>query len=570
MRHRPTAACAAALAALLPCSASAAHDLELALDGQDTDQLGRDVCGLGDVNGDGVPDLLVSRPGRTEAGHGRGGAIVLSGADWSTIHVIHAPIDSWYFGRTVGGGFDLDGDGKSEFIVADPIPDYVTGESSRVIVYSGADASVLHDLTPTGFAGTNPKQNFGGCAGGAGDLNDDGVDDFFISAHDGTFQSGTTTLSKAGAVIGYSGVDGSELGRAWGPISFGRFGRAVIPIGDYDGDGHDDLAATAAGVGDGMVYLLSGDDFSVITSFAGFDDSGEFGWSIASLGDVNDDGVIDFAVGDQIWEEDVYHVGRVSVMSGANGALLYHLVGPEYDSQYGSELATLGDYDGDGVLDFAVGARRSDVMLEEGSAAFVHSGADGALLGALYGRGENDEFGYAIANLGDLNADGSTDFAVGSYYLDAWIGAPGRLYVYTGLCDETTQYCDALPNSSGLVAQVDVLGSRSIAANDCSIRVTQGPTHKFGVFFYGFTRDYTPFGAGRLCVGLGSTGIHRLKPPHMTSAAGALERDLDFTELPLSGGAGAITPGATAHFQFWFRDTGGFNLSSAVTATFCW
>lgn len=549
---------------------TSAHDLETVIDGRANDRFGRDLCGLGDMNGDGVPDFVVGMFGHIEGGWGPGGARVISGADWSVIHEVFAPVGSWAFGRNVGGGFDANGDGRSEFIVSDAIPDYVAGPTSRVIVYSGLDGSVLYDIVPTGFAGTSQRHNFGGCVGGAGDLDDDGVDDFYISASYAAQDVAGTVYGDGGAVIGYSGATGLELGRIGGTYAWAHLGQAVAPIGDYDGDGHDDLAVTALQPDEGWVYLVSGADFSILASFGGFADSHSFGWSVESLGDVTGDGVIDLAVGDTTYEVGIHNRGRVSVLSGADGSLLYHLMGSQVDEDLGWEITRLGDYDGDTYSDFALGSREQSLMLDDGSAVFIHSGATGALLGALYGREADDEFGYSIANLGDLDADGTTDFAVGAYAFGGPPGSPGRVYVYTGLCDETLQYCDALPNSSGMAAEVAVIGSRSLAANDTSLRVTQGPAGKFGIFFYGFTRDNQPFGAGRLCVGVGSGGLYRLKPPHLTDAAGVLERDLDFTQLPLSSGTGAILPGSTANFQFWFRDTGGFNLSRAVSATFCW
>jgi hypothetical protein len=98
------------------------------------------------------------------------------------------------------------------------------------------------------------------------------------------------------------------------------------------------------------------------------------------------------------------------------------------------------------------------------------------------------------------------------------------------------------------------------------------PPGKLGKFFYGPAQVQLPFGNGLLCAGPGAIGIFRLTPPQPANPDGNAVRPLDFTAPPASTGPGAITPGSTWNFQYWYRDPNvgaGFNLSDALSATFC-
>jgi hypothetical protein len=549
---------------LFPNSASA-HDLYLEIPGDGHDTQGFDVFGLGDMDGDGTPDFIAGRHTHTEPGHGKGSARVLSGLDGSVIHEVFAPLGTWAFGRNVGGGFDINGDGRSEFMVADAIPDWVSGYQSRVIVYSSIDGSVIHDFMPVGNG-----LDYGESMGGAGDVNNDGVEDFFIVARDQTFVDPNGPIhSRAGVVYIYSGATGVELAAVWGTDSFGRFGRCAAPVGDFNGDGHDDLIATSAQSGDGYAKVISGADYSTLMTYNGYPDSRGFGWTMAVLGDVNGDSVTDFAFGDPTWDDLFDNGGRVHVISGSDGAELYSLEGDHDLANFGIQLQVIGDFDGDTYRDFAVALRVDEEMIDDGAAVHYFSGATGARLGASYGRDAVDKFGEAMADLGDVNQGGRADFLISASNYHSPAGYEGRLYIYTGLGDEPVYYCTRIPNTSGQPASIEVLGSRSLSGTDTSLRASNCPPNTFGIFFYGMARDNQLFGAGRLCVGTGTTGMFRLKPPHLTDAAGVYERTLDFSATPMSSGAGQLTPGMTANFQFWFRDTGGFNLSNAAAATFC-
>jgi hypothetical protein len=126
-----------------------------------------------------------------------------------------------------------------------------------------------------------------------------------------------------------------------------------------------------------------------------------------------------------------------------------------------------------------------------------------------------------------------------------------------------TTYCVGAVNSTGAGAQIQGVGSDVVADNDFTLIADHLPANKAGLFFFGPTQIQVAFGNGFRCVG----GVTRRIPPTLfSSAAGAVSHTVDLTQAPA---AGAIVPGVTLHFQYWYRDPdaggGFFNLSNALS-----
>ncbi len=130
-------------------------------------------------------------------------------------------------------------------------------------------------------------------------------------------------------------------------------------------------------------------------------------------------------------------------------------------------------------------------------------------------------------------------------------------------------YCESTVNSSGFAAHIELVGSLSISANAASLVATHAAATSPGTFFYGLDAFHAPMADGYLCVSPFAPGLFRL-PIVQTNATGSAQIALDFDAL---AGAGAITPGSTWRFQFWFRDLvpggAGSNLSDALELAFC-
>lgn len=129
-----------------------------------------------------------------------------------------------------------------------------------------------------------------------------------------------------------------------------------------------------------------------------------------------------------------------------------------------------------------------------------------------------------------------------------------------------TPYCDAAPNSAGLIATTRATGSPVVLQNDLTLVTEMAPPRVPGLYFFGAGQTSQPFGDGILCV---NPPLIRIQPPVGTDAAGAVSMPFDTTSFPASL---LIAPGTTWNFQFWYRDLlggpAGFNLSDAYEISF--
>jgi hypothetical protein len=99
--------------------------------------------------------------------------------------------------------------------------------------------------------------------------------------------------------------------------------------------------------------------------------------------------------------------------------------------------------------------------------------------------------------------------------------------------------------------------------------VSNLPTGKPGIFFYGPQQTKVPFGNGFVCV---SGNVYRVLPPGVADGTGVVSYPIDLTRMPFASGAGQVLPGSTWNFQFWYRDPDGtpktYNLSNAMEIVF--
>ncbi len=132
---------------------------------------------------------------------------------------------------------------------------------------------------------------------------------------------------------------------------------------------------------------------------------------------------------------------------------------------------------------------------------------------------------------------------------------------------DTFIYCTALPNSTGVSAAIDSVGSLSIAANTFTLLVQGAPPSTTGMFFYGTAQAQIPMGDGVLCVSAFNPGIVALQPGAAPNELGLVRKKLNFPSL---SGAGIIDPGNTCYFQYMYRDktSAGFNFSDGLGVTF--
>ncbi|MEM1054872.1 MAG: FG-GAP-like repeat-containing protein [Bacteroidota bacterium] len=397
-------------------------------------RFGWSVAGVGDVSGDGVADFIVGAPQEDVGGlNDAGRAHVYSGRTGNLLRALTSPNGSAdaEFGYAVAGLTDTNGDGRPDYVVTAPVETPVGSPAGagRAYIFSGTDGSLLQTLVSPNERGFS---RYGESVAGVGDLDGDGREDVIVGAPSEDSQSN-------GVAYVYSGQTGSLLLSLFSPNSerSGLFGGSVAGTGDINGDGVGDLLVGAqfedpgsSPENAGRAYVFSGSDGALLytlTSPMEFED-GRFGTGVAGPGDVTGDGVPDLLVGARGDDPDPGALprGRAYLFSGATGALIRTLVSPNPPSQFGnvfgSQVATLGDVDGDGVPDLGVSDPFQDVGTRvSAGVAYVYSGRTGRFLlsfasdqpasGGQFG----GQFVPAFAGLGDSDGDGSVELLVGEF-----------------------------------------------------------------------------------------------------------------------------------------------------------
>lgn len=368
------------------------------------DQFGWIARNIGDVDGDGVPDVVTSAPTSNAGGENAGRIYVYSTKSGKLLWTAdgHAK-DQLGTGLEAAG--DTNGDGIPDVVASGPGGGYAN-------VYSGRDGKVLLTLRAE-----KVDDQFGRHASGVGDVNHDGFADVIVGApNNGAAGDG------AGRAYVYSGKDGKLLLTLTGERAGDNFGSAVAGFSDKD---HTLLIVGAPGAGPrktGRAYVYS--DLSGKPKFTF--DSDDTGTALGAMflavpGDVDGDGFPDVYASD--WNNNAKgrSTGRVYAYSGKDGRLLLTLTGDTAGEGFGTSPAVAGDVDGDGHADFIVGAWQYSGAAMSGGRAYLYSGKDGHLMKTFTCRTPGDTFGFDAVTLGDVDGDGDSDFLITS----GWSGVHG-------------------------------------------------------------------------------------------------------------------------------------------------
>ncbi len=513
------------------------------------DHFGYSVGGGVDVNADGFEDVIVGGP---EMNVRDGEVRVLSGRDGSLL-LTRIGSSQQYLGVSVAGVGDLNGDGHGDFLVGAKRDSSLHSLGGRAIVFSGADGATLFS-----FAGNASGQQFGSSVACAGDVNSDGVVDLIVGA----------PFANAGAVQGagmarvFSGANGTVLHSFFGLLAAEHLGNSVSSAGDVNGDGHDDLlvgvvGANYAGSLAGRALVFSGLDGTILLTLDPDSAGDGFGFSVAKAGDVNHDGHADFIVGAPFDEQNGLSAGAAFVISGANGAVLRKLLGSS-GTTFGFAVAGGSDSDGDGVRDFAIGARNDAIQGNNSGSVRVVSGASGLTLYTAYGSG-GDQLGFSVAFAGDLNHDGRADLVAGAPFDSPALSFAGSARVFLGGCAAPITYCVAKVNSLGCTPSIDTQGAPSASIADAfTLNATNVRNQRPGVLLWSFGPAAQPFAGGTLCVS-GYVGIARLglqgaggSPPVVADCSGNYA--VHFSQAYMA--SKNLVPGARIFAQFYSRDPG--------------
>jgi hypothetical protein len=399
---------------LLPTASALAQPELFVFHGEERGaDFGFSVADGGDVDGDGVRDLVVGAPG-IDYDSLTGRAYVLSGRTGALLHRFEGEDWHTWFGRSVAGAGDLDGDGFADILVGSPSSQYTDAPPGFVRAYSGRTGAVLF-----AFSGASVSEFFGWSVNGPGDVNQDGWPDLLIGV-----PGDDTSGPDAGAVLMVSGRDGGIIERFYGQSDFEQLGRAVSGAGDVDLDGYQDIVAGARmSTHEGRLRVYSGRDGAILRDIPALEPYGELGWAVHQAGDVNADGFADVIAGSPFTVlGSRLSVGRADVFSGRDGTVLQTFKGKLPFEEVGLSVDMIGDLDGDGQTDLIVGAS---------SAARIYSGSSGQLIYELPGNWY-EGFGVSVAGLHDLNGDGLPEVIVGAPSDDSGGEITGSAFVFGG------------------------------------------------------------------------------------------------------------------------------------------
>ncbi|AUB41511.1 Ca2+-binding protein, RTX toxin-related [Nostoc flagelliforme CCNUN1] len=381
------------------------------------DQSGYSVSSAGDINGDGIDDVIIgarsASPNGTNSGQSyvvfgsKGGfdaqlnLSTLNGTNGFTVNGIN-PDD--FSGGSVSSAGDINGDGIDDVIIgADTAdPNDIGGSGQSYVVFGskgGFDSSFnLSTLNGTnGFAvnGINAYDLSGHSVSSAGDINGDGIDDLIIGA---LFASPNATRSGQSYVVFGSkgGFDSSfnlstlngTNGFAVNGINASDYsGGSVSSAGDINGDGIDDLIigafrADPNGTNSGQNYVVFGSkggfdssfNLSTLNGTNGFAingiNAGDYsGYSVSSAGDINGDGIDDVIIGALYASPNGPRSGQsyvlfgskggfdssfnLSTLNGSNGFAINGINAADFS---GASVSSAGDINGDGINDLIIGA----------------------------------------------------------------------------------------------------------------------------------------------------------------------------------------------------------------------
>ena len=367
------------------------------------------------------------------------------------------------FGISVASAGDFNGDGKDDVIVgAYADDDGGDGSGCAFIFFGGVSPGTINaSVADIKLVGEDDHDYFGWSVSSAGDFNGDGKDDVIVGAEmddDGGDGSGCAFIFFGRTVTGTIDAANADVKLVGGDAGDG-FGRSVSGVGDFNGDGKDDVIVGAwfdddGDYDSGCAFIFFGrgsppdtiDVASADIKLVGTDREDRFGYSVSGAGDFNGDGKDDVIVGAYQDDDGGYRSGCAFIFFGGTApgtinasAADIKLVGEDSNDWFGYSVSKAGDFNGDGKDDVIVGARYDDDGGDGSGCAFIFFGrASFGTIDAsnaeikLIGEDSEDGFGFSVSGAGDFNGDGKDDVIVGARYDDDGGDSSGCAFIFFG------------------------------------------------------------------------------------------------------------------------------------------
>ncbi len=324
-----------------------------------------------------------------------------------------------------------------------------------------ASLSLSQNQTLAGFSltpvwsqsGESNGDEFGSAVSITGDVNGDGRADLLVGAAKMTDQ----VYREGRAFLYLSGPSGPGNAASWqtaGEQQGSRYGSSLAIVQDVNGDGRDDIligapSTTNPEAEEGAAYLFYGQpgtpaltpDWRVESNTK----SAQFGYAVASAGDVNKDGFGDVMIGAPNFTSPLsgLKAGAVFGYYGSASGLPFEpdwvVYGGQAGADFGMVVAGVGDLNKDGYTDVAIAAPYYVTQTVQVGAVYVYLGGENGLAETpaqvVYGQEDRAQFGYALAGAGDVNQDGYADLIIGEPYHSSQLVNQGAAYFYLGSGD---------------------------------------------------------------------------------------------------------------------------------------
>jgi hypothetical protein len=443
-----------------------------------------------DGNGDGVRELLIGAPG-LDWGilPDVGGAYLVAPNTGALLLQVSSPFANARYGTRVAAPGDLDGDGQIDVVLTAPL--WLSGVGTGAVQAWSRQGSLLWTVLG------EPNSQLGAAIAPIASVDGNALPDLLIGAPK------NTNSTPFGMAAAWSGQSATRLSMVAGSHD-SDMGAALVSLGDLDGNGFTEVACgepSFAGFGMGNILVLRSDRSggqAVLWQRPFLTQGNHLGTSLGVAGDLDGDGRDDLLAPSR--------TGRLYALSGTSGATVWEITIAELDET--CAVTGIGDQNGDGVPEVAVGLPQAG---QNAGRVDVFDGASRQRLYWLAGSA-GSRFGAALAALGDVDGDGRGDFAVGAPTHLVQGQAIGRVAVFGQVVgSELSSYG---LGCAGVHGTLDLLGvGIPRPGQTVGVRLYQLAPQSIGFWLQGFSDTSSSLGPLPLDLGplTGAVGCHLLQ-----------------------------------------------------------